>query len=134
MLVDPLQATAKVIDQCSRGACASSPTSHAPGPVASGPPKPTAAYTGASVAGRRRRPPVVVAGQVVRGRTLQGPTAEHHRFDGFTQGEVSHFRVLLRGLVEDVAYAEFVEHARHKAEVVQHLAAVREVVKHNHLL
>jgi hypothetical protein len=59
---------------------------------------------------------------------------EHHRFDGFTEGEVSHFRVLVRGLVEDNAYAEFVEHASHKAEVVQHLAAVRGVIRRNYLL
>ena len=49
---------------------------------------------------------------------------EHHRFDGITGGEVPHFRVLLGGLVNDVANAEFVEHASDEAEVVQDLAAV----------
>jgi hypothetical protein len=58
-------------------------------------------------------------------RLINKPQAiEHHRFDGFPHGEVPHFRVLLRGSVDDVAQAEFVEHASHKAEVVQHLATV----------
>ncbi len=30
---------------------------------------------------------------------------EHHRFDGFTYGEVAHFRVLLRRFVNNVANA-----------------------------
>jgi hypothetical protein len=42
----------------------------------------------------------------------------HHRFDGFPHGEVAHFRVVLGRLSEDVAKAEFVEHASNKAEVV----------------
>ena len=33
-------------------------------------------------------------------------------------------RMLLRGVVDHVAHAEFVEHARDQAEVVQHLATV----------
>jgi hypothetical protein len=59
---------------------------------------------------------------------------EHHRFDGFTYGEVPQFRVLWRGVVDDVANADFVEHASDKAEVVQHLATIRGLVGHHNLL
>jgi hypothetical protein len=52
-------------------------------------------------------------------------SSEHHRFDAFTHGEIPHFRVLLHGLLDNVANAEFVEHASHKAEVIQDLAMVR---------
>ena len=45
-------------------------------------------------------------------------TIEHHRFDGFPDGEVSHCRVLLRRFVSDVAYAKFVKHARDEAKVI----------------
>jgi hypothetical protein len=43
---------------------------------------------------------------------------QHHRFDGLTHREVSHFRVLVGRLIEDVANGEFVEHASDKAKVV----------------
>jgi hypothetical protein len=43
---------------------------------------------------------------------------EHHRFDGLPDGEVPHFRVVVGGAVENVANAEFLEHARDKAEMV----------------
>jgi hypothetical protein len=42
----------------------------------------------------------------------------HHGFDGFTHGEVAHFRVLWGRLIDALAYAEFVAHASDKAEVV----------------
>jgi hypothetical protein len=59
-------------------------------------------------------------------RVIPHPQAiEHHRVDGVTHGEVPPVRVWLRRSVEDVAHAEVVEQASHKAEVVQHLAAVR---------
>ena len=68
-------------------------------------------------------------------RLIDKPQAiEHHRFDGFTHGEVPHFRVLLGRAIEDVANAEFVEHASDKAEVVQDLATVWRLVGHNNLL
>jgi hypothetical protein len=68
-------------------------------------------------------------------RLIDKPQAiEPHRFDGFTHGEVPHFRVLLGRTIEDVAKAEFVEHASNKAEVVQDLATVWRLVGHNHLL
>jgi hypothetical protein len=68
-------------------------------------------------------------------RLIDTPQAiEHHRFDGFPHGAVSHLRVLARGLVNDVANAKFVEHASHKAEVIQDLAMVRGLVGHNCLL
>ena len=59
---------------------------------------------------------------------LETPQAnEHHRFDGgFTHGEDPHFRVLLHGSADDVTNAELAEHAGHKAEVVQHVAAGKE--------
>ena len=63
----------------------------------------------------------------------QPQASEHHCLDGFTLGAASRVRVLVRGVVEDVAYAELVEHASHKAEVVQHVAAVRGMVGHHHL-
>jgi hypothetical protein len=58
----------------------------------------------------------------------------HHRVDRFTHGEVQQFRMLLGGVVDRVAHAEFVEHASDKAEVVQDLATVRGLSGHNHLL
>ena len=68
-------------------------------------------------------------------RVMEKPQAiAHHRFDGFTPGEVPHFRVLLGRAIEDVAKAEFVAHASAKAEVVQDLATVWRLVGHNHLL
>jgi hypothetical protein len=39
---------------------------------------------------------------------------EHHGFDGFPHGEVSHYRVLVSRSVEDLTNAEFVEHASDK--------------------
>jgi hypothetical protein len=50
---------------------------------------------------------------------------EPHRFDRFTHGEVPQFRILLGGLVDNVANAEFVEHASH---------TVRGLLGHNHPL
>jgi hypothetical protein len=41
---------------------------------------------------------------------------------------------LVRGVIEDVADAEFVEHASNKAEVIQDLATVRGLAGHHHLL
>jgi hypothetical protein len=41
---------------------------------------------------------------------------------------------LVGGVVEDVANAEFVEHASDKAEMVQNVALVRGVVGYNNLL
>jgi hypothetical protein len=62
-------------------------------------------------------------------RLIDQPQAiEHHRFDRFIHGEVPQFRVLWRGLVDDVAHAEFVEHASDKAKVVQDLATVRGLI------
>jgi hypothetical protein len=59
---------------------------------------------------------------------------EHHRFDRFTHRKVPQFRVLLGRLVNDAANVKFVEHASHKAEVIQDLATVRGLVGHNNLL
>jgi hypothetical protein len=59
---------------------------------------------------------------------------EHHGLDGFTHGEVVHFRVVLGHLIDDFADAEFVEHARDKAEVIYDLAMVRRLIRHHHLL
>jgi hypothetical protein len=68
-------------------------------------------------------------------RLINKPQAiEPHRFDGFTHGEVPQFRVLVRGSVDDGAQAAGVEHASHKAEVVQHLATVRGLLGHHNLL
>src|SRR5262245_22047832 len=68
-------------------------------------------------------------------RLIDEPQAiEHHRFDGFPHGEVSHFRVLTGRLVDDVTNAKFVEHACDKAEVIQDLATVSGLVGHHNLL
>ena len=48
----------------------------------------------------------------------------HHRFDGFPDGEVSHFRVLLRCEVDDVANTTFVTHAPDEAKVIEDLTAL----------
>jgi hypothetical protein len=45
-------------------------------------------------------------------------TIEHHCFDGFPDGEVPHFWVLLRRFVYDFANAKFVKHARDKAKMI----------------
>jgi hypothetical protein len=58
----------------------------------------------------------------------------HHRVDGVTHREVSHVWVVWRGVVEDLATAECVAHASHKAEVVEHVTVVQGVVRHPHLL
>lgn len=68
-------------------------------------------------------------------RVMDKPqTIEHHRFHGFTHCEVPHFRVLVGGLVEDVANAEFVAHPSDKSQVVQDVAAVHRLVGHDNLL
>jgi hypothetical protein len=59
---------------------------------------------------------------------------EPHRVDRFTSREVPQFRGLLRGLSHDIANAECVKQARHTAEMVEDLAAVRGVVGPNTLL
>jgi hypothetical protein len=59
---------------------------------------------------------------------------EHHGFDGLSHREVPHFRVVVGGVIEDVANAEFIEHASDKAEMVQDLATVRRLVRHKELL
>jgi hypothetical protein len=59
---------------------------------------------------------------------------EPHGFDGFTHGEVAHFRVLLGRLIDDLAHAKCVEHASDKGEVVYNWAMVRGLIRHNQLL
>ena len=52
-------------------------------------------------------------------RVMDTPQASApQRFDGFPHREVPHFRVLLGGVVEDVAKAACVEHPSDKTEVV----------------
>jgi len=68
-------------------------------------------------------------------RLIDTPQAmEHHRVDGFPEGQVPLFRVLVGGMVENVAHAECVEHTSDKAEVVQHVTAVHGLIGHHHLL
>jgi len=52
-------------------------------------------------------------------------TIEHHRFDSFTYREVAHFRVVVSGLVDDVAKTEFCKHASYKPERISDLRAVQ---------
>jgi hypothetical protein len=67
-------------------------------------------------------------------RLIDQPQAlEHQRVDRLPDREVPPLRVLLGGLVNDVAKAEFVEHASHKAAVLYDLATVRALVGPNHL-
>ena len=42
---------------------------------------------------------------------------QYHRLDGFTRREIAYFRVLVGSLVNDIANAEFIEHACDQAEV-----------------
>lgn len=52
-------------------------------------------------------------------RLVDKPQAiEHHRFDRLPYCEITHCWILVGGLIEDVANAEFIEHASNKAEVV----------------
>jgi len=74
------------------------------------------------------------SGDQVEGLIDTPQAIEHHGFDGFTHGEVAHFRVLLGRLIDDLAHAQFVEHASDKAEVIYDLAMVRGLLRHNHLL
>src|ERR671933_2153472 len=52
-------------------------------------------------------------------RLVDKPQAiEHHRFDGFPHREVAHFRILVGGLVDNIANTEFIKHASHKSEMI----------------
>jgi hypothetical protein len=77
---------------------------------------------------------VEASGDQVEGLIDTPQTIEHHGFDGFTDSEVAHCRVLLGRLIEDLAHTEFVEHASDKAKVVDDVATVRGLIRHNHLL
>jgi integrase len=58
-------------------------------------------------------------------RLVDTPQAiEHHRVDGFPDGEVSQFRVLWCRLVYDVAHAKLINQARDEAKVIEDLTAV----------
>jgi hypothetical protein len=57
-------------------------------------------------------------GNQVEGLIDKPQAIEHHRFDRLPHGEIPQFRVLLGGLINHVANAEFIEHARDKAEVI----------------
>jgi hypothetical protein len=59
---------------------------------------------------------------------------EHHRLDRLPHGAVSPFRGVVRGVINDIPTAEFVDHAGAQAEVVQDLATGRGLVGHHHLL
>jgi hypothetical protein len=59
-------------------------------------------------------------------RVVDKPQAiEHHGFDSFPHGEIPQFRILVGGVIEDVANAEFVKHPRDKPQMIQDLRAVR---------
>ena len=73
-------------------------------------------------------------GNQVKGLTHKPQAIKPHRFDGFTDGEVSHLWVVLGRLIDDVPNAQFVKHAGDKASVVQDLATVSGVVSHGNLL
>jgi hypothetical protein len=52
-------------------------------------------------------------------RLMEKPQAiEHPRFDGCPHCEVAPFRVLVGGLVDNVANTEFVKHASHQPEMI----------------
>ena len=57
-------------------------------------------------------------GDQIEGLIAKPQPVEDHRFDGFAHGEVTHFRILLGGLVDNVANAKFVEHACDKTKMV----------------
>jgi hypothetical protein len=52
-------------------------------------------------------------------------TVEHHGFDGMASGHNTHFRVLLRRLINDLSNAEFFKHPRDQTQVVQDRRTVR---------
>ena len=67
-------------------------------------------------------------------RLIDLPQAiQHHRVDRFPHRQVPQVRVVLGRLVNDAANVTFIEHASHKAEVIQDLATVRGLVGHHHL-
>jgi hypothetical protein len=74
------------------------------------------------------------SGPQVEGLMDTPQAIEPHGFDRLTCSEVAQFRVLVGRLIDDVTHAEFVEQARDKAEMVQDLATVHEVVRHHDLL
>ena len=67
----------------------------------------------------------MVLGEDSRSTALKHLPIEHHRFDGFPDGEVPQFRVLVGGLVDHVANTEFIKHARHKPEMIEDLRTVQ---------
>jgi hypothetical protein len=54
----------------------------------------------------------------------QPQAIEHHGFARFTHGEVTHFWILLGGVIEDVANAEFFTHTRDQPQMIHDLRAV----------
>jgi hypothetical protein len=70
----------------------------------------------------------------VQGLIHKPQAIKHHRFDGFADGKVSHLRVLMGGVIDDLTNAKFIEHASDKAKVVQDFATVCGVIGHNNLL
>ena len=61
-----------------------------------------------------------------RERLIDKPQAiEHHGFDRLTYREVAHFRVVVSGLVDDVAKTESCKHASYKPERISGLRAVQ---------
>jgi hypothetical protein len=75
---------------------------------------------GGNARGNQSRGGLVVKelGHQVEGLIDKAQSIEHHGLNRFPCGQVSHFRVLLGGLIDDIANAEFVEHASDKAEMV----------------
>jgi hypothetical protein len=54
-------------------------------------------------------------GDQIEGLIDKAQTVEDHGFDGFSHGQVSRLRVFLGRLIQDVADAQFVEHASDQA-------------------
>jgi hypothetical protein len=73
-------------------------------------------------------------GHQVEGLIDTPQAIEHHGFDRLTHSEIPQFGVLMGGLINDVAYAECVEHASDKAEVSQDWTPLHGMVGHNNFL
>src|SRR5882724_4466554 len=63
-------------------------------------------------------------GDEVEALVHKAEAVEHHRLHRVPGGDDLHGRVLLGGLVDDVANAEFFKHTRDEAEVIADLTAV----------
>jgi len=73
-------------------------------------------------------------GDQIEGLMDKAQAVEDHGFDGFSYRQVSRLRVLLGGLIQDVANAQFGEHPGDQTSVIQNLALILGLIGHRNLL